>query len=74
MKQKLVIEIISFLFVLLFVYAAANKILDFQKFSVQIGQSPLLAGYGNSIPWMVIASELYAPVTRVVAAYIASLA
>lgn len=57
MKRKIVIAIISFLFILLFVYAAMNKLMDYQKFRVQIGQSPLLTGFGDSIPWMVIASE-----------------
>jgi uncharacterized membrane protein YphA (DoxX/SURF4 family) len=58
MKRKIAIEILSFLFILLFVYAAFNKLLDYQKFVVQIGQSPLLTGFGDTIPWIVIASEL----------------
>lgn len=58
MKQKIAIEIISFLFILLFVYAALSKLIDYQKFKIQIGQSPLLTGFGDTIPWMVIASEL----------------
>lgn len=58
MKRKIVIEIISFLFILLFVYAALNKLLDYNKFTIQIGQSPLLTGFGDWIPGMVIGSEL----------------
>lgn len=58
MKRKLALEILSFLFILLFVYAAFNKLMDYQKFTVQIGQSPLLTGFGNTLPWMVIAIEL----------------
>lgn len=58
MKRKITIEIISFLFVLLFLYASFSKLLDYQKFSVQIGQSPLLTGFGDFIPWVVIASEI----------------
>lgn len=57
MRRKIIIEIISFLFILLFVYAALNKILDYQKFSIQIGQSPLLTGFGGSIPWLVLTAE-----------------
>ena len=58
MKRKLAIEVISFLFILLFMYAASSKLLDYQKFTVQIGQSPLLTGFGGSIPWLVITAEI----------------
>lgn len=58
MKRKLTLEIISFLFVMLFVYAAMTKAFDYQKFTVQVGQSPLLTAFSGTIPWMVIASEL----------------
>lgn len=57
MKRKIAIEVISFLFIALFAYAAFVKLLDFQKFTVQVGQSPLLAGFGNTIPWIVISLE-----------------
>ena len=58
MKRRIAIEIICFLFILLFVYAAANKILDYQKFKIQIGQSPLLTGFGEFLPALVISVEL----------------
>jgi hypothetical protein len=58
MKKAIVVEILAFLFMLLFFYAAINKILDYQKFTVQIGQSPLLTGFGGSIPWLVISTEI----------------
>jgi hypothetical protein len=58
MTRKVVIEIISFLFILLFMNAACSKLMDYQKFTVQVGQSPLLTGFGNSIPWMVITMEI----------------
>ena len=43
--QSLIIEIIALLYVLLFVYAAVSKILDFENFQVQLGQSPLLSAF-----------------------------
>jgi uncharacterized membrane protein YphA (DoxX/SURF4 family) len=58
MKRKIAIEIISFLFIFLFSYAGFSKLLDYQKFSVQIGQSPLLTGFAGFIPWLVIGSEI----------------
>lgn len=69
MKRKLAIEIISFLFILLFIYAALNKLIDYQKFVIQVGQSPLLTGFGNSIPWMVIVLEILTAVTLMIPAF-----
>ena len=57
MIRNLSIEILAFLLILLFLYASTNKILDYQKFSIQIGQSPLLTGFGGIIPWLVITIE-----------------
>ena len=56
--MKLIPEIVAFLFEALFLYASFNKILDYQKFTVQISQSPLLTGFGNLIPWIVISTEV----------------
>lgn len=58
MKKQLIIEVISFLFILLFVYAGTVKLVDYQKFTVQIGQSPLLAGFQNFLPLAVISIEI----------------
>jgi hypothetical protein len=58
MKRQIAVEVICFLFILLFVYAALNKLLDYQKFSIQIGQSPILTGFGSWLPAVVIGSEL----------------
>jgi uncharacterized membrane protein YphA (DoxX/SURF4 family) len=58
MKRQLVIEIISFLFILLFVYAAFMKLLDVEKFTVQLGQSPLLMAFAPLLAWAVPIIEL----------------
>lgn len=52
------VKLISYLFVLLFFYAAANKLLDYQKFVVQIGQSPILTPYASLIAWLIPGAEL----------------
>ena len=58
-KQKaIIVEIICFLFILLFFYAAIVKLMDVQKFSVQIGQSPMLANFADALAWLVPLSEL----------------
>jgi uncharacterized membrane protein YphA (DoxX/SURF4 family) len=57
LKNNLVI-IISYLYVLLFVYAAVSKLLDFNTFQVQLGQSPLLSAFAGWVSWTVVLSEL----------------
>lgn len=57
-SKKIAIEIICFLFILLFTYAALTKLMDYQKFVVQIGQSPLLTNYAKVLAWAVPLLEL----------------
>ncbi|MGV8815781.1 MAG: MauE/DoxX family redox-associated membrane protein [Gelidibacter sp.] len=40
---------VSLLFILLFVYAALSKLLDFETFETQLGQSPLLSAYAKPV-------------------------
>lgn len=56
--RNIFIEVISFLYVLLFVYAAISKLLDFENFQVQLGQSPLLSAFAGLIAWIVPLMEL----------------
>lgn len=64
---KIVItEVICLLFVLLFVYAAVSKLLDFENFKVQIGQSPMLSIYADWISWLVPAIELITAIMLVI--------
>lgn len=58
MKKQVALEIICFLFILLFTYAALMKLQDVQKFTVQIGQSPLLTDFAGIVAWAVPVSEL----------------
>ncbi|HWW40885.1 MauE/DoxX family redox-associated membrane protein [Pedobacter sp.] len=48
-KRILLVEIISALFILLFVYAALTKVTDYQKFRIELGKSPLLNSYAGII-------------------------
>jgi uncharacterized membrane protein YphA (DoxX/SURF4 family) len=45
MVKKWIVEIISLLFVLLFLYTAVYKIIDFSNFRAVIGQSPLITRF-----------------------------
>jgi len=56
--KRITLEIICFLFILLFTYAAVTKLMDYQKFTVQIGQSPLLTNYAGVLAWAVPVVEL----------------
>ena len=58
MKKKIALEIICFLFIFLFTYAAVMKLMDVQKFTVQIGQSPLLTNFAEIVAWVVPSFEL----------------
>lgn len=59
MKKNVIIEIICLLFIILFVYAAANKLLDVEKFRVQLGQSPLIATFAGVLAWIVPIMEIF---------------
>ncbi|WEK21346.1 MAG: hypothetical protein P0Y49_09350 [Candidatus Pedobacter colombiensis] len=58
MNKSLIVKLISYCFILLFLYAVANKLIDYQKFTVQIGQSPILTGYAGIIAWLVPTIEI----------------
>ncbi|RNL90680.1 hypothetical protein ED312_05750 [Sinomicrobium pectinilyticum] len=75
--KSIFIEIICFFFILLFVYAAVNKLMDVQKFTVQIGQSPLLTNIAGFTAWfipiieIIVALLLAWPKTRLIGMYAA---
>src|SRR5690606_26070069 len=56
--STLITEIISILFILLFVYAAVSKLINIERFKVQLSQSPLLTTYSNWVVWFVPLTEL----------------
>jgi len=49
---------ICMLYALLFVYAAVSKLLDFENFRVQLGQSPLLSAFAGFISVAVLLVEI----------------
>lgn len=52
------IEVIRYLFILLFLYAAISKLLDFETFQVQLAQSPLFSAYAGVIAVLVPGIEI----------------
>ncbi|WP_316834610.1 MauE/DoxX family redox-associated membrane protein [Pedobacter nutrimenti] len=59
--RTVIVEVISAIFILLFVYAALSKILDYEKFRVELGKSPLF----NAFPG---ATSVIVPLTEIVIA------
>lgn len=56
--RKLIITIISLLFIILFVYAATSKLLDFETFQIQLAQAPLLGAYAGIVSVLVPSIEI----------------
>jgi uncharacterized membrane protein YphA (DoxX/SURF4 family) len=56
--KSYIVEVICLLYVLLFVYAAVSKLVDFENFQVQLGQSPTLSSYASWISYSVPVLEL----------------
>lgn len=56
------VEATCLLYVMLFVYAAVSKLLDFENFQVQLGQSPLLNPFAGEISYAIPILEIVAAV------------
>lgn len=56
--QKILPTVIAYLFILLFTYAAVSKLIEFEDFQTQLGQSPLLGAFASPISYAVIGIEL----------------
>ncbi|MDR6783770.1 hypothetical protein ABIE26_002841 [Pedobacter africanus] len=52
------VELICWAFFILYVYAAASKLMAYDKFVVQIGQSVMLTPYAGVLVWLVPFIEL----------------
>lgn len=57
--SNVLINAVSVLFILLFSYAAVSKLLDFETFETQLGQSALLPPFARWVSRGVIALELF---------------
>ena len=48
-SKKYIAEVICLLYILLFIYAAVSKLLDYHDFSIKLGQSPLLSAFAGYV-------------------------
>nr|WP_319511392.1 MauE/DoxX family redox-associated membrane protein [uncultured Draconibacterium sp.] len=53
----ILVPLSSYLYILLFVYAGISKLLDYENFTVQLAQSPLLSAYAGAVAPAVIGLE-----------------
>jgi uncharacterized membrane protein YphA (DoxX/SURF4 family) len=56
--RQFLVDLILFLFILLFVYAASNKLMDFENFEIQLGKSPVLSDFAHFVAWSIPTTEL----------------
>ncbi len=64
--KKNIVEVISILFIILFVYAAASKWMAFDKFQAQLSQSPIIGPFTRWIVWIVPLAELFLSILLIV--------
>lgn len=57
--RKIIETLVVLFFILLFVYTATSKLIDFENFQVQIAQSPLLSAFATPIAYGVVFGELF---------------
>ncbi|MGB8194393.1 MAG: MauE/DoxX family redox-associated membrane protein, partial [Chitinophagaceae bacterium] len=58
MKRSTIVEIISSLLILLFMYAAVSKLLDYQTFKLQLNRSPFITQFAGVTAWALPAGEI----------------
>jgi len=58
MKKNYLVEIISSLFILLFVYTATSKFFDFRNFKYVLADSPLIGKMAPIVAWSIPMVEL----------------
>lgn len=56
--KKIIVDIIAYLFVGLFIYTAASKIMTYDNFSGVLHRSVLIESYSSTIAWLVPTIEI----------------
>jgi hypothetical protein len=58
MTRYKLIDLAVFLVIILFTYAALSKLLEYDKFTVQLSQSPLLTAFAGVVAWAIPTLEI----------------
>lgn len=56
--KRTIIDIITYLYVLLFLYAATSKLIEYNKFHLQMSKSPIITDYAHILVWLVPMLEI----------------
>lgn len=64
--KRSLVDIICYLFVLLFLYAATSKLVEYDKFQLQISKSPIITDFAHILVWMVPALEIIISITLLI--------
>lgn len=62
-RSKIFIEIVSFLLIVLWIYAAISQLTQLHNFHVRLGQFPFIGNYADVLYWLL-------PVTELIAAFL----
>lgn len=57
-SRRIIVDVIGYLFVLLYLYAAANKLIAFDDFQLQMSKSPIITDFAAILVWFVPALEV----------------
>lgn len=57
-KREWLVEVVSAMLIVLFIYGALAKLIDYDKFRLQLGQSPVLTAFAGTVVWLVPAVEI----------------
>lgn len=63
MRRKIIIEIVSSLLILLFMYAGVSKLLDYETFKVQLSKSPFITQFAGVLAWALPVGEIIVALT-----------
>lgn len=58
LKRNTIIEIISSLLIILFIYTALSKLSGYKNFTVQLSKSPFITSYASLIAWSLPSVEM----------------
>jgi hypothetical protein len=66
-QLKLIVsEIVSTIFIFLFIYTAVSKIISHDSFAAVLDRSPLLGEFSNFISWMIPLTEIFVSLLLIV--------
>src|ERR1700739_2515197 len=58
MKKNLIPHVVCGAFILLFIYAAVSKLIDFPEFRIQVGKSPMLTAFAPAVSIVIPVIEI----------------